>query len=225
MKTNTPLKKHLKNIVSAILLLMMVNPIVAFAEVLSSEKDTAMMLKVKGEIIINNDKKNPAIGYVKLKKNDKIVMNPNSYLQLVYLTSGQIETWANNRVFKVGDDSSVPVEGKPENINKLPASVVKQFEVISMNVESFERVGMVRIRNANKLKTLSAEKTYARIKKEQDKNSTYAEEFLASNYYEAGEDQKLLEFLAEISSERPDNPDIEAITKKYLSLLNSNNTK
>lgn len=186
-------------------------------------KDSSLIIKTFGKILIKGTQPRSAESYTKLRAGETVIMESGSTLQLIYFASGQLENWSNNRVFKVGTDSSIAEEGKPDSIKKIPNAVVKQYSSIVDGLESTSRYGMFRVRRVCETKVSNAEKLYPKLKADQDETSIYAEEFLASNYYECADDEKLKIFLDNAIRERPELSDLKAIKDKYLPLLDGNN--
>lgn len=163
--------------------------------------------------------------FIKLREGDRLTLQGNSRLQVVFFDGGRQETWQGAGALEVGTASSKAVSGgvKPE-VRTLPAILVKQLSK-TPSPDGSVKTGMIRMRSMSAVGTLeSVEKNYADLRQQTGAADRSPELYLLASYLELREFGKLEGLLGQLREKNPGDAQIAALNALYLRAINNAKT-
>jgi hypothetical protein len=180
--------------------------------------DVGLVTAVSGAVVLQDDK-GAASGlkpFVKMRDGDRLTLQENSRLQIVFFDGGRQEVWQGAGALEVGSNSSKVLKGnlQPE-VKTLPAILVKQL-LKTPSPDSGVKAGMIRMRSVpTPEKVELAEKSYADFRKQSDPADRNPEIFIFAAYFELREFDKLEALFKSLGESSPKDPELNALIELY----------
>jgi hypothetical protein len=131
----------------------------------AEEVRTTLVTQAQGtvQMVQADGKVTPVVTFSKLKPGTRVSVGDDGRFQLVYLSTGQQETWGSSSQIETGDTESKPIKAsKLPTIKQLPAAILKGLTQAPVAITDITSIhGMIRVRTAidgSKLETV--EKNY-----------------------------------------------------------------
>ncbi len=158
--------------------------------------DVGMITQTSGKVsITSGDRVLAAVPFYKVSAGDRLAMEGNARVQLVYFGNGRQEVWQGGGQIEVGSLESKSA-GKPQ-VTQLPPLVINQLAKTPAAGQQ-GKVGMVRMRSLAKPDAIYFEKQYKELKATTAADDTTPEVFLISGLVEIKEFVRAGELLAEL---------------------------
>ncbi|MBL0207546.1 MAG: hypothetical protein IPP84_06110 [Propionivibrio sp.] len=168
----------------------------------ASATEVGLVTAVAGNVKLQEEKSvaSELKPFVKVREGDRLMMESNARLQVVYFEGGRQETWSGRGALEVGSVSSKAIKGtmQPE-IKTLPAILVKQLAKTPAQ-DDHVKTGMIRMRSMppyDKLETV--EKNYDEMRKQAVAGDLNPELYLLASYFELREFDKLEALLRQLN--------------------------
>lgn len=154
--------------------------------------------------------------FVKLREGDRLTLQGNARLQIVFFDGGREETWLGAGALAVGRDSSQVVKGSLQaEVRTLPAILVKQLAK-TPSADGPVKVGMIRMRSIQSVTSLeSIEKEYAELRQQAAAGDRNPELYLLASYFELREFEKLDGVLQRLDDASPSDAQLAALKTHY----------
>ena len=143
--------------------------VMALVSLSASATEVGLVTAVAGNVKLQEEKSvaSELKPFVKVREGDRLMMESNARLQLVYFDGGRQETWQGHGALEVGSGSSKMSKGsmQPE-VKTLPAILVKQLSKTPAQ-DDHVKTGMIRMRSMppyDKLETV--ERNYEDMRKQ-----------------------------------------------------------
>lgn len=183
--------------------------------------DAALVMSLEGKVGRSaRDGLQPVEAFVKLKQGDRLVLEKDARLQLVYFESGRQETWGGGGRIEVATAESKAAAGlEPSQVRQLPAVMVKQL-ARTPALDSQGRAGALRLRSMPTPSGIAKiEETYRKLRAEADKDDLGPEMYLLSGMFEMRELERIENILADLQREQGGNPQTAALASLYTRAL------
>lgn len=154
--------------------------------------------------------------FVKLREGDRLILQGNARLQIVFFDGGREETWQGAGALTVGRESSQVVKGslQPE-VRTLPAILVKQLAK-TPSADGPVKVGMIRMRSIQPATSLeSVEAEYVELRKQAAADDRNPELYLLASYFELREFDKLDGALKRLDDANPGDAQLVVLKMHY----------
>ena len=203
----------------------------------SSETALGMITQVSGrDSYIHNGTKQdkPPESFMKFYKGDKIILEPDSLLLLVFFKSGRKETWEGPASFYLDHLNGVAIDSKgaEPKITSLPAIVTSEIRRVSkiINTSRLQTSGAVIVRGqenknepAQSIPTVqldpseekeidSAKNTYKMLLDNSSKNDITPELFLFSVLADYDQFLEMSKLIETMNKKQPDNSTTRELT-------------
>lgn len=178
--------------------MLMLRSIVVFFLLGSAQvwSDVGMITQTSGQVsITSGDRVQTAVPFYKVSAGERLVMESDARVQLVYFGNGRQEVWQGAGRIEVGSLESKS-SGKPQ-VTQLPPLVINQLAKTPAAGQQ-GKVGMVRMRSLAKPDAIYFEKQYQELKTTAAADDTTPEVFLISGLIEIREFSRAGELLAEL---------------------------
>ncbi|OHC61831.1 MAG: hypothetical protein A2040_17510 [Rhodocyclales bacterium GWA2_65_19] len=157
----------------------------------------------------------PVEAFVKLKAGDRLKLEANSRLQVVYFESGRQETWSGP-----GSLETSLREGKPSG---LPAAEVKSLPLVMAKqlartpaLDSQGRGGVTRLRSVPSPDALTKlEDTYYQLRSRTGRDDLGPEMYLLSGLYEIRELDRVERVLGDLQQDGPKTQETALLISLY----------
>lgn len=180
-------------------------------------RPAAMVLSVAGEVSIEAPGTASRIEpFIRLLEGDRIKLQQDGALRVVYPSSGREEHWSGNGVIVARDTESHIVAGTPRlEVQQLPARLAQQLARMP-SADSSGKVGMVRMRAIQSPQRLAAlERYYATLRSGSPADDRTPELYLLSGLFEEGAFDRLKDELGKLERQYPDDPSIKVLVSLY----------
>lgn len=183
--------------------------------------ETGLVTQAQGAVQVAgaDGKAAPVVPFAKLRAGTRVSTGEDGRFQVVYLVSGQQETWGPNSQFELGESESKPIKaGKLPAIKQLPAAILKaltQAPAAIANIRSIH--GMIRVRaifDGSKLE--AAEKNYAMFRSQAADEDVTPELYLLAALSDLKQVDRMKQPLEQMLKRQPANAEIRAIHAAYL---------
>ena len=188
--------------------------VVACSQVWAAE--VALVMSVQGKVLrFAEAGPVPVEAFVKLKEGDKLGLEKDSRLQLLYFSNGRHETWSG-----AGRLEMTPVESKasglpPPEVKSVPMVMAKQL-AHTPALDGQSRGGVTRLRSVPSHDALTRlEDTYSELKSKAAPNDLGAEMYLLSGLYEMRELDRVERVLGDLRQDQPKNPEAALLIALY----------
>lgn len=153
--------------------------------------------------------------FIKLRESDRLTLQDNTRLQIVYFANGLQETWQGAGVLDVGSASSKLLKGGSKvEVKTLPLILVKQLTKTPSPDRG--KTGMIRLRSMHLEGALDAlEKTYADLRQQVAVDDHSPELYLLASYFELREFDKLADKLGQLTQNSPQDAEIAKLSSLY----------
>ena len=154
--------------------------------------------------------------FIKVREGDRLTLQGNARLQLVFFDGGRQETWQGAGALEVGGVSSKAVIGGLQaEVRTLPAILVKQLSKTPAPDGSV-KTGMIRMRSMpSVVKPEELEQNYAELRKQVEASDHNPELYLLASYFELREFDKLEGVLKQLREKSPGDAQIAMLNSLY----------
>lgn len=212
--------KSVKRLISISSLAIFLTPLLASA----AEKEVGMVTQVQGSASYSSgqDKDKPAVSFMKVRAGDKITLNKNGKLQLVYFQNGRQETWNGATKLVVGaTESQAGNAATPTTVKKLPAIVLQQLTRAPGVVSDLKnRTGMIMVRSLPMVKMRELDENYAAMRKDAAEDDVTPELYMLAGLHELKLYRDMKPVLEDMRKRQPNNPEVLAVYQHYSELMN-----
>ena len=187
----------------------------------AEEARTALVTQAQGtvQMVQTDGKAAPVVTFSKLKPGTRVSVGDDGRFQLVYLSTGQQETWGSSSQIETGDTESKPIKAsKLPTIKQLPPAILKgltQAPTAIANITSTH--GMIRVRgvvDGSKLEV--AEKNYKMLRAQVAQDDVTPELYLLAALSELNQVDKMKLPLAQMLKRQPANAEVRAVHDAYM---------
>ena len=178
--------------------------------------EVALVMSVQGKVTrLAEAALVPVEAFVKLKEGDRISLESDGRLQVVYFENGRRETWSGP-----GRLEMATREGKASG---MPAAEVKQLPLVMARqlartpaLDSQGRGGVTRVRAVPSHDAMiKLEDAYQDLKRRAEPNDLGPEMYLLSGLFEMRELDRVERVLGDLKQERPNNPEAALLISLY----------
>jgi len=179
--------------------------------------EVALVMSVHGKVTRLAEVPGPVAveAFVKLKEGDRLSLDNDSRLQVVYFENGRRETWSGP-----GRLEMAPREGKASG---LPAPEVKTLPLVMAKqlartpaLDSQGRAGVTRLRSVPSPDALTKlEDSYRELKSRAGGDDLAPEMYLLSGLYEMRELSRVERVLGDLQQDQPKNPEAALLISLY----------
>jgi hypothetical protein len=182
--------------------------------------EVALVLAVQGKVTRLGDAAPvPVEAFVKLKEGDRLTLETNTRLQVVYFENGRQETWSGP-----GRLDMLPREGKGSG---LPAADVKMLPLVMARqlartpaLDSQGRGGVTRLRTVpNPAALAKIEETYQDLRVRTARDDIGPEMYLLSGLFELRELDRVEKVLTDLQQDWPNHPETALLVSLYRKAL------
>lgn len=209
-----------KRFIRIITLAILCTPLLAGA----AEKESGMVTQVSGTATYNSgaDKDKPVVSFMKVRSGDKLTLDKNAKLQVVYFETGRQETWTGAAKVVIGANESQAAAGaNPPQVKKLPAIVLQQLSRAPGVVSDLKsRSGMILVRSLPMVELRKLDENYATLRKEAAEDDVTPELYMLAGLHELKLFRDMKPVLEDMRRRQPNNPEVQAIHKHYSELMN-----
>jgi len=192
----------------------------AFAQAAYPGGDAALVTALDGTVHrLSTAGREPVQAFVKLKPGDKLALEGNARIQLVFFESRRQESWNGSGSLEIA-----AVEGKsrdlaPPQVKTLPAILVKQIAKTPA-LDSQGRAGVVRLRAIPTPEALAKlDQNYRQLRQETDKDDLNPELFLLVGLLEMRQLDRIEQVLADLQAMHPGNLEAKVLVALYQKTL------
>lgn len=178
--------------------------------------EVALVMSVQGKVTrLAEAAQVPVEAFVKLKEGDRLTLDKDSRLQVVYFENGRRETWSGP-----GRLDMALREGKPGG---LPAPEIKLLPLVMARqlartpaLDSQGRGGVTRLRSVPSQSALiKLEDTYQVLKRRAEANDLGPEMYLLSGLFDMRELDRVERVLGDLQQEGPKTPEAALLISLY----------
>lgn len=190
----------------------------------AADKESGMVTQVTGGATYTSgaDKEKPVVSFMKVRAGDKLTLNKDAKLQVVYFEGGRQESWSGAAKLTIGANESTAAAGaSAPQVKKLPAVVLKQLTRAPTVVSDLKsRTGMIMVRSLPMTKMRELDENYAALRKEAAEDDVTPELYLLSGLHELKLYRDMKPVLEEMRKRQPNNPEVQAVYDHYSKLMN-----
>jgi hypothetical protein len=178
--------------------------------------EVALVMSVQGRVLrLVGAEPVPVEAFVKLKEGDRLSLESDSRLQLVYFENGRQETWSG--------PGRLDLAAQEGQASGLPAAQVKQLPLVMARqlartpaLDSQGRGGVTRLRAVHSPDALAKlERTYLELKSQAGRDELAPEVFLLSALYEIRELERVEKVLGDLQQDWPNNAEAALLVSLY----------
>jgi hypothetical protein len=186
---------------------------------LALEPDAGMLTQVSGSVDIANVlAKRPAVAFGKVAEGDKLLLDKDGFVRLVYFRNGRQETWRGAGQVTISDNEGKSDTVKAE-VKQLPAMVFEQLTRVPA-AGAQGKVGMVRLRSIpSKDKIAQIESRFADLKKSLPADDATPEIYLVAGLIDAQAYDRARSVLQELKTRETSEPHLAAVVAHFTPLL------
>lgn len=178
--------------------------------------EVALVMSVHGRVMrLVEPAPLPVDAFVKLKEGDRLGLDKDSRLQVLYFDNGRQETWSGP-----GRLEMTPSEGRASGLSApevkaLPMVMVRQL-ARTPTLDSQGRGGVTRLRAVASQDAMARlEDTYQELRGRAGRDDLGPEMYLLSGLYEMRELDRVERVLGDLAQERPTNPEAALLIALY----------
>lgn len=179
--------------------------------------EVALVTAASGNIRLQEEKSASELkSFIKLREGDRLTLQGNARLQIVFFDGGRQETWQGAGALEVGSASSKALKGGLQaEVKTLPAILVKQLSK-TPSPDGSVKTGMIRMRSMPATATLeSVEGNYADLRKQAEAADRSPELYLLASYFELREFDRLEGALKQLREKSPGDAQLAALSALY----------
>lgn len=178
--------------------------------------EVALVMSVQGRVLrLGDAAPMPVEAFVKLKEGDRISLEKDTRLQLVYFENGRQETWSGPGRLELSAQ-----EGKASG---LPAAQVKLLPLVmarqlarTPTLDSQGRGGVTRLRAVRNPDAMAKlEETYQELRTRAGRDELGPEAYLLSGLYEMRELDRVEKVLADLQQDWPNHAEAALLVSLY----------
>jgi hypothetical protein len=178
--------------------------------------EVALVMSVQGKVTrLAEAAQVPVEAFVKLKEGDRLGLEKDSRLQVVYFENGRQETWSGP-----GRLELTPREGKPGGLRapetkQLPLVLARQL-ARTPTLDGQGRGGVTRLRSVPRQDALiKLEDTYQDLKRRGEPNDLGPEMYFLSGLFELRELDRVERVLGDLQQDGPKTPEAALLISLY----------
>ena len=179
--------------------------------------EVALVMSVQGKVtrLAEVPGPVPVEAFVKLKEGDRLSLENDSRLQVVYFENGRRETWSGpGRLEMAVREGKASGLAAPE-VKSLPLVMAKQL-ARTPALDSQGRAGVTRLRSVPSRDALAKlEDTYQELKSRAGEDDLAPEMYLLSGLYEMRELDRVEKMLADLKRDWPKNVEAALLISLY----------
>ena len=178
--------------------------------------EVALVMSVQGKVVRFGDAMPmPVEAFVKLKEGDKLSLEKDSRLQVVYFDNGRQETWSGpgrlEMTLREGKASGLPAA----EVKSLPLVMARQL-ARTPALDGQGRGGVTRLRSVPGLDAMTRlEDTYHDLRSRAGPNDLGPEMYLLSGLYDMRELDRVERVIGDLQQDRPKNPEAALLVALY----------
>lgn len=179
--------------------------------------EVALVTAASGGIRLQDEKSASELkSFIKLREGDRLTLQGNARLQIVFFDGGRQETWQGAGALEVGSVSSRALKGGLQaEVKTLPAILVKQLSK-TPSPDGSVKTGMIRMRSMPATATLeSVDSNYADLRKQAEAGDRSPELYLLASYFELREFDRLEDALKQLRDKSPGDAQLAALSALY----------
>lgn len=181
--------------------------------------DVAIVTSVQGTVTLAIEKEasKPLLAFSKLHQGERLALDQNAKIQVVYFENGRQETWHGQGVVEIGTQESNSTL-KPE-VKLLPPLLAKQLvKTPASNVQG--RAGMIVMRSiSTPEKIKSIDDNYANLRKQAEPSEISPELYLLSALFELKEFERIRGLLSDLDKKYPERADVKDLINHYTRMV------
>ncbi|MCF8152361.1 MAG: hypothetical protein K9K30_15815 [Burkholderiaceae bacterium] len=188
--------------------------VLGFAQ--ASAAEVALVMSVHGNISrLDGAAPVPLEAFVKLKDGDRLALESDTRLQLVYFKTGRQETWSGPGRLQLTVQEGRAEDLTAPQVKSLPLVMVKQI-ARTPALDSQGRGGVTRLRTIASDDAIGKlDATYRELRSAVERDDLGPEMYLLSGLYEMRQLERVEQVLAELQQERPKNPEAALLVSLY----------
>ncbi len=178
--------------------------------------EVAMVMSVRGKVMrLVEPAPVPVESFVKLKDGDRLSLEKDSRLQVLYFDNGRQETWSGpGRLELTAREGKASGLSAPE-VKSLPMVMAKQM-ARTPALDSQGRGGVTRLRSVPSTDALARlEDSYQNLRSRAPPDDLGPEAYLLSGLFEMRELDRVERVLGDLHQERPKNPEAGLLIALY----------
>lgn len=178
--------------------------------------EVALVMSVQGKVTRQAEAAQvPVEAFVKLKEGDRLSLEGDARLQVVYFENGRRETWTGaGRVELTAREGKASGLAAPE-VKQLPLVMAKQL-ARTPALDSQGRGGVTRLRAVpSQDAMIKLEDTYQELKSKAAPNDLGPEMYLLSGLFDMRELDRVERVLGDLKQEQPNNPEAALLISLY----------
>ncbi|MDO8787247.1 MAG: hypothetical protein Q7J42_04155 [Sulfuritalea sp.] len=178
--------------------------------------EVALVMSVQGKVVrIADTVQVPVEAFVKLKEGDKLSLEKDSRLQVVYFDNGRQETWSGpGRLEMTLREGKASGLSAPE-VKSLPMVMARQL-ARTPALDGQGRGGVTRLRSVPGLDAMTRlEDTYHDLRSRAGPNDLGPEMYLLSGLYDMRELDRVERVLGDLQQDRRQNPEAALLVALY----------
>ena len=178
--------------------------------------EVALVMSVQGKVVrLAGAVPMPVEAFVKLKEGDKLSLEKDTRLQVVYFENGRQETWSGpgrlEMTLREGKASGLPAA----EVKLLPLVMARQL-ARTPALDGQGRGGVTRLRSVPAPDAMAKlEDTYHDLRSRAGPNDLGPEMYLLSGLYDMRELERVERVLGDLKQDRPKNPEAALLVSLY----------
>lgn len=178
--------------------------------------EVALVMSVQGRVVRFADAAQvPVEAFVKLKEGDRLSLEKDSRLQVVYFENGRRETWSGPGRLEMAVREGKPSELPDPEIRFLPLVMARQL-ARTPTLDSQGRGGVTRLRSVPGQDAVAKlEETYQDLKRRAEGDDLGPEMYLLSGLFELRELDQIERLLDDLQRRQVKTPEAALLTSLY----------
>ena len=184
--------------------------------------EVALVMSVQGKVTrLAEAAPVPVEGFVKLNEGDKLILDKDSRLQLLYFDNGRLETWSGTcrleMTLREGKASGLPAA----EVKSVPMVMARQI-ARTPALDGQNRGGVTRLRSVPSQDAMARlEDTYQDLRNRAARDDLGPEMYLLSGLFEIRELERVERVLGDLQQDRPKNPEVALLVALYKKAIKS----
>ena len=191
---------------------------------IAADKEAGMITLAQGNAtyVSGHDKDKPVVTFMKVRTGDKLTLNKDAKLQVVYFENGRQETWNGATKLVIGaNESQTSNTANPPQIKQLPAIVMQQLSRAPGVVSDLKnRSGMILVRSLPMIEMRKLDENYNAMRKDATAEDVTPELYLLAGLHELKLYRDMKPVLEEMRRRQPNNAEVLAVYTHYSELMN-----
>lgn len=178
--------------------------------------EVALVLLAQGKVTrLAEGTSVPVEAFVKLKERDRLSLEKNGRLQLVYFENGRQETWSGPGHLELTTREGKPGGLPPPEVKSLPLVMARQL-ARTPALDSQGRGGVTRLRSVGSPDAMTnLENAYEDMRSRAAPDDLGPQAYLLSGLFEMRELERVERVLGDLQQDRPGNPEAALLIALY----------